>query len=165
MQSRQGSGLRTQATLCREPSIVQFPLFLLHLFGPAQPGRQQGQTSTDRCLERDAHSVPGFTAGSAERLDQCCMFRAVARESAFWRHHAGSLGVSGHLCFLHKIGTDPCDTGHAWGPSQPFPCSLPLTFILSLKNEVVPRHPNKGVTNLRMWRNTSSAARAGAGSW
>lgn len=65
----------------------------------------------DRCLGRDAHSVPGFTADGVERLEQCCMVRPVARQSAFWRHGADSLGVGAHLCFLHRIGTDPCDTG------------------------------------------------------
>jgi hypothetical protein len=101
MQSRQSSGQRTQAALCREPSIVQCPLCLLHLSGPAQPGRQQGQTSMDRCLGRDAQSVPGFTAGGVERLDQRCMVRPVARQSAFWRHSVDSLGAGGHLCFPH----------------------------------------------------------------
>lgn len=93
MQSRQGSGLRTQATLCREPSIAQCPLCLLHLSGSSQPGRRQGQTSMDRCPGRDAHSVPGFTAEGVERLEQCCMFRPVARQSAFWRHGADWVSV------------------------------------------------------------------------
>lgn len=34
----------------------------------------------DRCLGRDAHSVPGFTAEGIERSEQCCMFRPVARQ-------------------------------------------------------------------------------------
>lgn len=47
----------------------------------------------DRCLGRDAHSVPGFTAEGVERLEQCCMFRPVARQSAFWRHRADWVSV------------------------------------------------------------------------
>lgn len=86
-----------------------------------------------RCLGRGAHSVPGCTAGGVERLEQCRMVRTIARQSAFWRHRADGVGVSGHLCFLHRIGTDPCDTGHVWVPHNPC-CGLPFTFILSLKN-------------------------------
>lgn len=136
MQSRQGSGLRTQATLCRGPSITVCPPCLRHLSGPAQPGRQQGQSSMDRCLGRDGHSVPDFTAGSVERLKRCCMFRPVARLSAFCRHRRDGLCASGHLGFLHGIRTEPRDISYVWGTSQPCLCSLPPTFVPSKQNGV-----------------------------
>lgn len=136
MRSRQGSRLKTQATLCRGPSITECPPCLRHLSGAAQPGRQQGQSSMDRCLGRDGHSVPGFTAGSVERSEWCCMFRPVARQSASCRHRIDGLGASGHLGFLHRIRAEPCDTGHVWGVSQPCLFSLPPTFVPSKQNGV-----------------------------
>lgn len=136
MQSRQGSRLRTQATLCRGTSITECPPCLWHLSGPTQPGRQQGQSSMDRCLGRDGHSIPDFTAGSVERSEWCCIFRPVARQSASCRHHIDGLGASGHLGFLHGIRTEPCDTGHVWSTSQPCLCSLPPTFVPSRQNGV-----------------------------
>lgn len=87
-----GPGRRTQATLCRGPLIAQCPLCLLHLSGPAQPGRQQGQTNMDRYLGTDGRSAPDLTEGSVERV-----FRPVARQSAFCRHHTDSQGVSGTM--------------------------------------------------------------------